>query len=149
MSLFSDLVAETGYPASPLAGSSPSMPPPARHVSRWAVVGLTLLAASVIALVSRHGSCQAAGLATSCGPRAPAERGPVRLWRLEELGVHHYAFPGMLTAKQPVVFHVWLKAQRQAGKVLLRCATVTGLRSSSHSKTYRLGVLVRVDSQAT
>jgi hypothetical protein len=108
-------------PSSPRASSDLCMPPRSR--SRWAAGVLALLAVSVLILVIRPSRFDAAGCAASAaaeGVGEEAQGSPLRLWRLEDMGVHHYAFPGLLTSKEPVVFHVWLKAQRQAGKVLLR-----------------------------
>ena len=94
-------------------------PPPPRHVNRWSVAGLAVLAVSLATVFVRHGACRAAAFAAGSGV---GDRGPARLWRLEEMGVRHYALPALLTAKEPVLLHVWLKAQRQEGKVLLRRA---------------------------
>ena len=100
------------------------MAPPPRHVNRWGVAGLAILAVGLVAIAVRHGACRAAAFAAGCTAAGAlgSDRGPARLWRLEEMGVHHYAFPALLTAKEPVLLHVWLKAQRQEGKVLLRRA---------------------------
>ena len=108
-------------PPSPRAGSCRPMPQRSRN--RWAASGLALLAAALLALAvrpSRLDGAACAALAAAGWGVTGAQRSPPKLWRLEEMGVHHYAFPGLLTQREPVVFHVWLKAQQQAGKVLLR-----------------------------
>ena len=110
------------------------MAPPPRHVNRWGVAGLAILAVGLVAIAVRHGACRAATFAAGCTAAGALgrDRGPVRLWRLEELGVHHYTFPALLTAKDPVVLHVWLKAQRQEGKVLLRRAPQCQIDGACH-----------------
>ena len=109
------------------------MAPPPRSVNRWSVAGLALLAVGLVAIALRHGACNAATFAAGCTVGALRDRGSVRLWTLEELGVHHYTFPALLSAKEPVVLHVWLKAQRQEGKILLRRAAQCQADGSGHS----------------
>ena len=109
-------------PPSPRAGSDHCMPSRSRS-SRWAAGILAVLAVSVLILAIRPSRLDAAACGASTANEGVAEEeqgSPLRLWRLEEMGVHHYAFTGLLTPQEPIVFHVWLKAQRQAGKVLLR-----------------------------
>ena len=118
MALFGGV--ESNYHPAPHAEPDPSMAP-ARHVSRWAVAAVAAVAASLLTTIVRQGTCGSAARAASCAGGAARDHGAVKLWRLEDLGVHHYAFPALMAPKFPVVFHVWLKAQRQAGKVSLRC----------------------------